>query len=94
MREREASQQKFQAQLDEWEAKIDQLEAKALKVDAEARLEYEQRIEKLKEMQRNAEGCLQSLHEAGKESWEGLKADFEQTMKLLDDAVNEASSRF
>ena len=91
---KEAYQQKIEAQLDEWTAEIDKMKAKAAKAEADARLEYNDRIEELRLKQLVAQEKLQEFREAGEDAWEDLKAGLELAWDSLGEAVKSARSRF
>ena len=78
-----AYQQKLQAQLDEWGAEIDKLQAKSDKVGADARIEYDQQIQKLLSMKTDAEQKMKNLKNAGQGAWEDLKTGLDSAWDAL-----------
>lgn len=70
---KKAYEEKLQAQLDEWNAEIEKLKAKADKAEADAKIEYYEQIEKLREQQQEAQAKLNELRRAGEDAWEDLK---------------------
>ncbi|MDK2849329.1 MAG: hypothetical protein PWP34_2682 [Desulfuromonadales bacterium] len=94
MESKEAYEKKLQAQLDEWNAEIAKLKAKADKAEAEARIEYHQRIEELRAMQETARSKLDKLKAAGDNAWQDLKEGLDQAWEDLGKAVKAARSRF
>lgn len=77
MNREKAFQDKIEAQLKEWSAEIEKMKAKADKLEAEARLEYQQQIRSLGEKQQAVQSRLQTMMEAGEERWDRLKTDVE-----------------
>lgn len=94
MSQKDAYIQKLQAKLDEWNTEIDKLKAKADQAEADAKLEYYERIEKLREQQDGAREKLETLRQAGDDAWEDLKAGIESAWNDLSEAIKSASSRF
>ena len=93
MRLKKIYQQKLEAQLDEWTADIDKMKAKADKVEADAQLEYYERIESLRRKQQAAQEKLQELSDASEDAWEDLKSGIELAWESLGEAVKSAKSR-
>lgn len=94
MSTKKAYEEKLQAQLDEWNAEIEKLKAKADKAEADARIEYYEQIEKLREQQREAQSRLDEFRRAGEDAWEDLKAGIENARDSLGKAVKTAAARF
>ncbi|SDC02474.1 coiled coil domain-containing protein [Ruegeria marina] len=94
MDEKNAYRQKLEARLDQWRADIDKLQAKANEASADARLEYEKQIEKLRGLQQEAREKLEKLDQAGGEAWKDLKSGIEKAWDDLGAAVKSASERF
>jgi uncharacterized coiled-coil DUF342 family protein len=91
---KEAYEKKIQAKLDEWNAEIDKLKAKADSAEADAQLEYYQKIEELRSMRENAANKLSELRAAGEDAWADLKAGIDGARDSLDKALKSATSRF
>lgn len=94
MNKKEVYQKKIEALLDEWKAEIDKMKAKADKVDADARLEYYNRIEELRAKHESAKVKLEEFKEAGEDAWEDLKTGVELAWESLGEAVRSARSKF
>ncbi|MGD9044752.1 MAG: coiled coil domain-containing protein [Desulfobacterales bacterium] len=86
--------QKLQAMLHEWDKEIDRLATKAIKAKADAKLEYYEQIEELRDKQDVAIEKLEKLRQASDDIWEDLKAGIESAWNDLSEAVKSASSRF
>ena len=94
MNEKGAYRQKLEARLDQWRADIDKLQAKAREAGADARLEYDKQIGKLRDQQDKARKKLGELDAASGEAWKDLKIGFEKAWDDLGTAVKTATQRF
>lgn len=94
MEDKNAYRQKLEARLDQWRAEIDKLEAKAAEARADARIEYEKQIEKLRGKQEDARRKLEELDKASGEAWKDLKSGLETAWDDLGRAVKSAVDRF
>lgn len=92
--DKQAYEKKLQAQLDEWTVEIDRLKAKASGLEADAQLEYNQRIDDLHNMQEAAGERLDELRKAGDDAWEDLKGGVDEAWTELEEAFLKAKSRF
>jgi hypothetical protein len=91
---KEVYAKKMQAQLDEWGAEIEVLKARADKVKADARVDYQKKIEELRLKKQAAGEKLATLRKAGDGAWEDLKTGVESAWDSLGKAVKAAASRF
>ena len=91
---KKAYEKKLEAQLAQWEAEIDKLQAQADQAEAEARREYYDRIEKIRELQESARRKLDHLKNAGDDAWQDLKSGAEMARDALASAVKSAANRF
>ncbi len=94
MSKKEAYIQRLQAQLDEWGAEIQKLKAKAGKAEADARIEYHEILEDLKEKQEKAKGKIKELRQAGDEAWKDMRSGIENAWNNLRESVKSAISKF
>jgi len=94
MDDKSAYRQKLEARLDQWRADIDKLQAKAVEASADARMEYEEQIEKLRGQQEEALQKLKELDDASGEAWKDLRGGIEKAWDNLGDAVKNATQRF
>jgi uncharacterized coiled-coil DUF342 family protein len=92
--QKDAYIQKLQARLHEWDKEVDRLATKAIKAKADAKLEYYEQIEELRDKQDVAIEKLEKLRQASDDIWEDLKAGIESAWNDLSEAVKSASSRF
>ncbi|MFC3285976.1 coiled coil domain-containing protein [Litchfieldella rifensis] len=94
MRNREAYEQKLQAKLDEWQAEVDKLKARAQGAQADARIEYQEEIDRLESYRDEARQKLAELREASDDAWEDLKDGAERAWDSASEAFKSARSRF
>jgi len=94
MSNKQAYQQKIQAQLDEWSAEIDKLRAKADKADADAQIALNREIDNLRDKKNQAREKLDELSDASEGAWEDLKTGVEAASNQLGQALRSAQSRF
>lgn len=91
---KDAYVEKLKSQMDEWKAEIDKLKAKADNAQADAKIEYLEQIDDLREKQVEATEKLAELQTAGESAWEDLKAGVESSWDSFEDAMKKAMSRF
>ena len=94
MNDKQAYEKKVQARLDEWSAEIDRLKAKAADLEADAQLEYNERIEALRTLRDSAAEKLEKLRKSGDDAWEDLKGGVDEAWTKLEAAFLQAKSRF
>ena len=88
-----AYQEKAEAQLEELKAQIGLMEAKAAKAKAEAKIEYSEQIEKLRQEQQEVEERLEGLKAAGSGAWRELSAGVDDAIAALQNAVSNAAAQ-
>ena len=94
MSDRDAYIKKMKAKLDEWNADIAKLEAKADGAVADMKIDYNEKIDALKEQREEAKVKLGELQNASEEAWKDLKAGMENSWNSLGEAVKSALSKF
>ena len=94
MSTKEAYKEKIAAEIDLAQAKLAELKAQARNSAADARIKYDDQIDKLQQKVDATRGKLKELGEAGEDSWEQLKAGVEQSWDGLSSAVRDAAARF
>ena len=94
MSKKQAYEEKFKAQLDELNAKIDVLKAQAKQAGASVRADYYATMEDLLKKRSEAQSRLESLREAGDETWEDMKQGVEESWVTFAVAVKSAVARF
>ena len=94
MADRQAFQQKMEAQLKEWSANIEVLQAKAEKASADAKIKHQQQIANLQERKEAAQKKLAELKSASDGAWENLKNGVEKAWAEFKNSVDDAVSQF
>lgn len=92
--DRKAFIDKLAAQLKQWDAEIEKLEAKAEKAQADAKADYHQQIEELRDKKQAAQDKLEEVKQAGEEAWEELKSGAEEAFDTMKNAFQTAMSKF
>ncbi|MGP8050721.1 MAG: hypothetical protein ACLPYB_08920 [Desulfobaccales bacterium] len=93
MAQKEAYQEKIEAQLREWTAKINELKAKADGAKADAKIDMYKRIDALRVKQEAAQAKFQALKQVGTEKWEQLRTGLDQAMEDLKTAWEGSASQ-
>ncbi len=91
---KEEYEKKMQAQLDEWVAEMEKLKAKAEQAEADARISYNEQIEKLKQHQQEAQEQLDQFRKASEDAWEDMRTGMETAWTAFGEAMKTAASRF
>jgi F0F1-type ATP synthase epsilon subunit len=94
MENKQAYREKLEAQMREWSAKIDVLKAKADQAEAEAKIEYRNRIEDLRQKKEALKAKLSELQNASDAAWKDIKAGTEKAAADLKDALQSALAKF
>jgi len=71
--QKENYQHKIESQLDEWRADIDRLREKAKNATSEAKLKYQDNIDKLELKMDEGKSKLKALKESSGEAWDAVK---------------------
>ncbi len=93
MTNKEAYQEKINAQLKQWQAELAKLKAQADEAKADAKIEYNRQIEDLATKRKNVEQKLQQLNKAGGESWRELKAGLDEAVDALQQSFKRAKDK-
>jgi predicted nucleic acid-binding Zn-ribbon protein len=93
-KERDAYIEKARAQLDQLSSRIDLLQARASEAKADARIEYERELDRLRERRDAARSKLEDVRGASGAAWEDVREGFEQAWEALGEAVTQANERF
>jgi len=94
MNEREEYQKKLQAKLDEWQANIDRMKAQARQAEADAKIEYEKKIEELHAQREEMAEQLEKLRQSQSAAWSDIKAGVEKAWDDMNKAMQDAWKRF
>jgi chromosome segregation ATPase len=92
--QRDAYVEKMKAKLDEWNAEIDKLKARLDQADAESKVEYNRRLEDLRDKRRDVQNRIDEIQRAGENSWDDLKQGLENSWDILKKSVTRAKSEF
>ncbi len=92
--DRQAYIDRTKALLDEWNAEIDKVKAKVDAASAEARIEYEKRLEEMRGHRNEAEAQLHKLQASGDQAFDDLRHGFEKAWADISTAFKGAASRF
>lgn len=94
MTEKQAFQQKLEAQLGEWDAKLEELKSKAQEAKAEIRADYEKQLEILASKRDMARTKVLELRQRTEGAWEDLKGGTEKAWDEMRKALDHIASRF
>ena len=86
--------QQLKAKMKEWRAEINKLAARAEQAEAQAKIEYQKRIDKLEKNQKDLEDKIDAVQQAGESSWEDLKEGIDHSWKIFKLSLSEAKSEF
>lgn len=89
-----AYQQKLEAQLKEWDAHLATLRAKSMQVTADARIGFEDELEKLKTRREAAHLRLEELARRSENAWEDTKEGTEKVWAEMGKAMERIAARF
>jgi uncharacterized coiled-coil DUF342 family protein len=93
MGERDAYVQKMKAKLDEWNSEIDRLAEKTNAATADARLRYQEQVDRLKAQSDTARRKLEELGAASESAWKDLRAGVDLAWESISTAVKDAIAR-
>ena len=94
MRTRDEMSGPCKLKLEEWNMEIDLLSEKAGKLAADAKNEYQEKIETLQEKTGSRPAEDRGNYLAGESAWEDMKAGVELARSALAEAMDSARSRF
>lgn len=90
---RDAYVSKLKTQIDQWNSKLDKLEAEGKRLRAEARAEYESRVNRLRSRRDELKKRLTELQEAGENRWQALRAAVDRAREEFRTALEEAETK-
>lgn len=94
MSDKDTYERKMLAQLAEWRAEIDSWTAKADQAGADAKLEFNRRMDDLQAKQAAAWAKLRDLRGAGDAAWEELKAGVDRAFHEMRESQKAAAEKF
>jgi hypothetical protein len=94
MENKEAYRKKLEAQMREWSAKVDLLKARADQAEADAKIEYRNRLEDVRQKKEALQAKLSELQKTSDAAWKDIKAGTERAAADLKVALQSAFSKF
>ncbi|MDT8408717.1 MAG: hypothetical protein RQ741_03875 [Wenzhouxiangellaceae bacterium] len=85
---------KMKERLDDLDERIEELKKKGDEFEGQARKEYENRLNDLREKRRDAEKRIKEVQAAGEERWQAVKDEAEHAWKALGNSFNYFKSHF
>lgn len=86
--------EKREAQLREWKAKLEQLQAKADQATADAKIQYQQEVDKLRGQFGSLQSRLSELKSSSDAALGDMKSGFQSAWNEFSAALKQASARF
>jgi len=86
--------EKLKAQLDQWNGEIARWETKTHEVQAEARAEYDKRLEAVRQQREQAMYQLRLIQSAAGDAWLELMRGTDEAWARMREAFDKASSHF
>jgi small-conductance mechanosensitive channel len=84
----------FKAKLDEWNAEIDKLESSAHQTQADAKTQYDQQLDTLREMRDDAQTKFSEMQNTTAEAWDVMVKGTEKAWQAWGSAFENARSKF
>lgn len=94
MENKQAYQDKMDAELREWQAKIDLLKVKAEKAEASQKLKYQEEIDALQTKKQQLQEKIKALRTTSEDAWSEVKSGVDKAWNDLKSAVDRARERF
>lgn len=93
MDDKNAYEQKIDAQLKEWQARIDEARAKGEQQTADAKIEYQKQIGEMESRMEAVRAKLDELKKASSDSWEDLKTNIDRTTRDMGDKLDQFKAK-
>ncbi|WP_320033677.1 coiled coil domain-containing protein [Campylobacterota bacterium DY0563] len=87
-------EQKAQAKLDEIDGRIQVLKAKKDGLEADAKIEYDKKIEELNSLKDETLDKFNKLKSSSSDAWDEFKAGFEKSTEIMESSLKAALSKF
>ena len=94
MQKRDEYVEKMKAQLDQWNGEIAKWEAKAGEAQAEARAEFDKRLEAVRQQREQALAQLRQMQGAVGDAWLDMMKGTDEAWARMREAFEKASSHF
>jgi len=93
MSDKQAYEQKLEAKLEDWQASIDKLRAQAKEAGADARIEYDKKIDELRAHRDQMEEKLSEMRNAQAAAWTDIKGGVDKAWDDMSKAMQDAWNR-
>ena len=84
----------FKSKLDEWNAEIDKLESNARQTQADAKVQYDNQLEALREMRDDAQTKFSEMQNTTAEAWDVMVQGTEKAWQAWNSAFESARAKF
>lgn len=91
---RRAYREKADAELRAWNARVDQLLAKAQAMKASGKIQFHDKMERLREQRSRVNDKFDELKETGGETWNEIRENFEKAHRELSSAFHATIDAF
>lgn len=92
MENKELYHEKMTAKLKEWNAQIAEFSSKAEQAKADAKIEYQKKVDELQAKRAAFMEKMDELKDAGEDAWQQVKAGVEKAASSVLDALDRAKS--
>ncbi len=86
--------EKFKAKLDEWDVEIDKIEGSAREAQADAKAQYDEQLEALREMREDAQNKFTEMQSTTAEAWDVMTQGAEKAWQTWANAFEDARTKF
>ena len=94
MTDKDEFNEKLKSQIDIWSAEIKKMEAHAQKVQADAKVQYEENLKKMRELRDQGQDKLMELQQASDTAWDDMRKGAEAIWAAIEESFTKAWSRF
>ena len=94
MTDKDEFTEKLKSQIDDWSAEIKMMEAHAQKVQADAKVQYEENLKKMREQRDQAQDKMKELQRASDTAWDDMRKGAEAMWAAAEESFTKAWSRF
>jgi hypothetical protein len=94
MTDKDEFTEKLKSQIDEWSVEIKKMEARAQKVQADAKVQYEENLKKMREQRDQVQDKLMELQQASDTAWDDMRKGAEAMWAAAEESFTKAWSRF
>lgn len=94
MTDKQAYENKLEAQLKEWQADIDKFKAKAQEASADAQIKHEAQLQELRSQRDDVHSRLEAVQNASSDAWKDVKKGADAAWDSMSDSMRQAWNRF